>query len=178
MSHRNISFKYFSSSNCWNKEDGTLLLSLGLSKRFHNFNDLKFFLDYGREKVANFTLLPVYRLHFRKHQKVKVLSKSCANIFPWSSFSGALALCRALKFHLESSHKAENLGIIPKNPKKNKTSTYTPITLEKPTVELVNVTQDMKSFNAYDKLCIKRINELHIGTRMRKAAEAEKEEKK
>lgn len=53
-----------------------------------------------------------------------------------------------------------------------------PITLEKPTVELVNVTQDMKSFNAYDKLCIKRINELHIGTRMRKAAEAEKEEKK
>lgn len=78
----------------------------------------------------------------------------------------------------QSSHKAENLGIIPKNPKKNKTSTYTPITLEKPTVELVNVTQDMKSFNAYDKLCIKRINELHIGTRMRKAAEAEKEEKK
>ena len=65
-----------------------------------------------------------------------------------------------------------------KKPKKNKTSTYMPITLEKPTVELVNVTQDMKSFNAYDKLCIKRINELHIGTRMRKAAEAEKEEKK
>lgn len=96
-----FSFHFFPSSNCWNKEDGTLLLSLGLSKRFHNFNDLKFFLDYGREKVANFTLLPVYWLHFRKHQKVKVLSKSCANIFPWSSFSGALALCRALKFHLE-----------------------------------------------------------------------------
>lgn len=45
-----FSFHFFPSSNCWNKEDGTLLLSLGLSKRFHNFNDLKFFLDYGREK--------------------------------------------------------------------------------------------------------------------------------
>ncbi|KAK9192787.1 hypothetical protein WN944_003480 [Citrus x changshan-huyou] len=65
----------------------------------------------------------------------------------------------------------------PKKGKKKSTITYMPITLEKPTVELVNVTQDMKSFKAYDKLCIKHINELHIGTRMRKAAEAEKEEK-
>lgn len=55
---------------------------------------------------------------------------------------------------------------------------YMPITLEKPTVELVNVTQDMKSFKAYDKLRIERVNERHFGARMKKAAEAEKEEKK
>ncbi|KAL9429473.1 hypothetical protein AB3S75_031311 [Citrus x aurantiifolia] len=65
-----------------------------------------------------------------------------------------------------------------KKKEKKSTGTYMPITLEKPTVELVNVTQDMKSFKAYDKLCIKHINELRIGARMRKAAEAENEEKK
>lgn len=53
-----------------------------------------------------------------------------------------------------------------------------PITLEKPTVDLVKVTQDMKSFKAYDKLRIERANERHFGARLKKAAEAEKEEKK
>ncbi|KAK9212144.1 hypothetical protein WN943_001525 [Citrus x changshan-huyou] len=55
---------------------------------------------------------------------------------------------------------------------------YMPITLEKPTVDLVKVTQDMKSFKAYDKLRIERANERHFGARLKKAAEAEKEEKK
>lgn len=55
---------------------------------------------------------------------------------------------------------------------------YMPIAPERPTVELVKVTQDMKSFKAYDKLRIERANERHFGARLKKAAEAEKEEKK
>lgn len=53
-----------------------------------------------------------------------------------------------------------------------------PIVREKPTVELVKVTQEMKSFKAYDKLRLERTNERHVGARLKKAAEAEKEEKK
>ncbi|XP_058080563.1 large ribosomal subunit protein eL13z-like [Magnolia sinica] len=55
---------------------------------------------------------------------------------------------------------------------------YMPITLEKPTVEFVKVTEAMKSFNAYQKLRLERTNERHVGVRLKKAAEAEKEEKK
>ncbi|KAI8571610.1 hypothetical protein RHMOL_Rhmol01G0133500 [Rhododendron molle] len=55
---------------------------------------------------------------------------------------------------------------------------YVPIVREKPTVELVKVTSEMKSFKAYDKLRIERTNKRHVGARLKKAAEAEKEEKK
>jgi large subunit ribosomal protein L13e len=55
---------------------------------------------------------------------------------------------------------------------------YLPFGGEKPTVELVKVTGDMKSFRAYDKLRTERMNARHVGARMKKAAEAEKEEKK
>ena len=53
-----------------------------------------------------------------------------------------------------------------------------PIVREKPTVELVKVTAEMKSFKAYDKLRLERTNKRHHGARLKKAAEAEKEEKK
>ena len=53
-----------------------------------------------------------------------------------------------------------------------------PITREKPTVELVKVTQEMKSFKAYDKLRLERTNARHVGARLKKAAEAENKEKK
>lgn len=55
---------------------------------------------------------------------------------------------------------------------------YLPITREKPSVELVKVTDDLKSFKAYDKLRVERMNQRHVGARLKKAAEAEKEEKK
>lgn len=55
---------------------------------------------------------------------------------------------------------------------------YMPITREKPTVDLVKITDEMKSFNAYGKLRVERMNERHVGARLKKAAEAEKEEKK
>ncbi|KAK2640895.1 hypothetical protein Ddye_022658 [Dipteronia dyeriana] len=48
----------------------------------------------------------------------------------------------------------------------------------KPTVELVKVPQEMKSFKAYDKLRVERMNDQHVGARLKRAAEAEKEEKK
>ncbi|GLU24057.1 hypothetical protein SLE2022_400240 [Rubroshorea leprosula] len=55
---------------------------------------------------------------------------------------------------------------------------YMPLVREKPSVELVKVTEEMKSFKAYGKLRVERMNKRQIGARMKKAAEAEKEEKK
>ena len=55
---------------------------------------------------------------------------------------------------------------------------YMPIVREKPSVELVKVTDEMKSFKAYNKLRLERTNQRHYGARLKKAAEAEKEEKK
>ncbi|KAK6135169.1 hypothetical protein DH2020_031065 [Rehmannia glutinosa] len=55
---------------------------------------------------------------------------------------------------------------------------YLPIVREKPTVELVKVTDELKSFKAYDKLRLERTNARHVGVRAKRAAEAEKEEKK
>jgi large subunit ribosomal protein L13e len=53
-----------------------------------------------------------------------------------------------------------------------------PIAREKPSVELVKVTDEMKSFQAYDKLRLERTNRRHVDVRQKRAAEAEKEEKK
>ncbi|EPS71909.1 hypothetical protein M569_02849 [Genlisea aurea] len=53
-----------------------------------------------------------------------------------------------------------------------------PIVGEKPNVELVKVTEELKSFRAYDKLRVERMNKRHAGKRAKKAAEAEKDEKK
>ncbi|KAG6400745.1 hypothetical protein SASPL_137587 [Salvia splendens] len=58
------------------------------------------------------------------------------------------------------------------------TGPFLPIVSEKPTIELVKVTEDMKSFKAYDKLRLERTNARHVGVRAKRAAEAEKEEKK
>ncbi|WOL17426.1 60S ribosomal protein L13-1 [Canna indica] len=55
---------------------------------------------------------------------------------------------------------------------------FMPIVWEKPSVELVKVTDEMKSFKAYGKLRVERMNQRQVGARMKKAAEAEKEEKK
>ncbi|KAB2597190.1 hypothetical protein D8674_000110 [Pyrus ussuriensis x Pyrus communis] len=51
---------------------------------------------------------------------------------------------------------------------------YLPIAREKPIVELVK----LKSSKAYDKLCVERMNTRHIGAKLKKVVEAEKEEKK
>jgi len=53
-----------------------------------------------------------------------------------------------------------------------------PIVREMPTMELVKLTSDMKLFNAYDKIRLEGINKRHAGVRAKRAAEAEKEEKK
>ena len=55
---------------------------------------------------------------------------------------------------------------------------YMPIVHEKPSIELVKVTDEMRSFKAYAKLRVERMNRCQVGARMKKAAEAEKEEKK
>ncbi|KAM0934069.1 putative ribosomal protein L13e [Dioscorea sansibarensis] len=56
--------------------------------------------------------------------------------------------------------------------------TYIPIVREQPSVELVKVTDEMKSFSAYGKLRVERMNKRQVGARLKKAAEAEKDEKK
>ncbi|KAK9106389.1 hypothetical protein Syun_022400 [Stephania yunnanensis] len=53
-----------------------------------------------------------------------------------------------------------------------------PITNEQPTVELVHISDEIKSVNAYQKLRLERMNKRHLGARLKKAAEAEKEDKK
>ncbi|KAK3019946.1 hypothetical protein RJ639_002993 [Escallonia herrerae] len=55
---------------------------------------------------------------------------------------------------------------------------YMPILSEKPTSELVKITDEMKSFKACDKLRVERMNQRYIGAGMKGAAEAEKEENK
>jgi len=55
---------------------------------------------------------------------------------------------------------------------------HMPIVREMPTMELVKLTSDMKLFNAYDKIRLEGINKRHAGVRAKRAAEAEKEEKK
>ena len=55
---------------------------------------------------------------------------------------------------------------------------YMPIVREKPTVDPVKVTEEMKSFRAYAKLRLERMNKKHAGARLKRAAEAEKEDEK
>ncbi|ONK70643.1 uncharacterized protein A4U43_C05F35870 [Asparagus officinalis] len=55
---------------------------------------------------------------------------------------------------------------------------YMPITREKPVVSLIKVTEEMKAFRAYQKLRLERTNKRHHGARLKRAAEAEKEDKK
>ncbi|KAJ6830243.1 60S ribosomal protein L13-1-like isoform X1 [Iris pallida] len=55
---------------------------------------------------------------------------------------------------------------------------YMPITWEKPTVSVVKVTEEMKAFRAYQKLRLERTNKRHLRARLKRAAEAEKDEKK
>lgn len=54
---------------------------------------------------------------------------------------------------------------------------YLPIVLEKPTMELVELTSDMKLFKAYNKIRQERTMKRYAGARAMRAAEAEKEEK-
>lgn len=58
------------------------------------------------------------------------------------------------------------------------TGSYMPIEREKVSAEVVKVTDEMKAFRAYAKLRVERMNQCQIGARVKKAAEAEKEEKK
>ncbi|KAK2965568.1 hypothetical protein RJ640_018734 [Escallonia rubra] len=51
---------------------------------------------------------------------------------------------------------------------------FMPIGREKPAVEFVKVTDEMKSFNAYAKLRLEWANERHAGARLKRAAEPEK----
>lgn len=55
---------------------------------------------------------------------------------------------------------------------------FLPIKSEKAPVEVIKVTEDMKSFNAYSKLRLERTNKRHQGIRLKRAAEAVKEDKK
>ncbi|KAH7315935.1 hypothetical protein KP509_21G071200 [Ceratopteris richardii] len=53
-----------------------------------------------------------------------------------------------------------------------------PIVREKPTVDIIAITDEMKGNKAYSKLRLERMNARLIGVRQKRAAEAEKDEKK
>jgi|UniRef100_A0ACD5TBI1 large subunit ribosomal protein L13e len=56
---------------------------------------------------------------------------------------------------------------------------YMPIARgEQRVIDVVKVTDEMKAFKAYGKLRVERMNQRQLGARLKKAAEAEKEEKK
>ncbi|KAG7633658.1 hypothetical protein ISN44_As03g039430 [Arabidopsis suecica] len=55
---------------------------------------------------------------------------------------------------------------------------YMPIVRETPTMELVKLTAEMKSFEAYNTLRVARTMKRHAGARAKRASEAENEEKK
>ncbi|CAL9247215.1 unnamed protein product [Arabidopsis halleri] len=55
---------------------------------------------------------------------------------------------------------------------------YMPIVREKLTMELVNLTSDMKSFKAYDTLRVARTMKRHAGSRAKRSSKADIEEKK
>lgn len=55
---------------------------------------------------------------------------------------------------------------------------FLPIENVKVPMDIVSVTADMKAVNAYAKLRLERTNKRHQGIRLKRAAEAEKEEKK
>jgi large subunit ribosomal protein L13e len=56
---------------------------------------------------------------------------------------------------------------------------YMPIVRgEERSIEVVKVTNEMKEFKAYGKLRLERTNKKHEGARKKRAAEAEKDEKK
>lgn len=78
---------------------------------------------------------------------------------------------------------ARKLKAVDSSPEELATATqvqgnYMAITQEKPSLELVKVTEEMKSFKAYAKLRVERMNKRLVGVRLKKAAEAEKDEKK
>ncbi|KAJ4974373.1 hypothetical protein NE237_007547 [Protea cynaroides] len=109
--------------------------------------------------------------HRRKNRSLEGLQ---ANVQRLKTYKAKLVVFprRARKFKAGDS-----------NPEELATATqiqddYMPIVREKTSVEFVKVTDEMKSFKAYAKLRLERTNERHIGVRMKKAAEAEKEEKK
>lgn len=52
------------------------------------------------------------------------------------------------------------------------------IAREKVAMELVKVTAEMKAFKAYKRSVWRRTNKRHAGARAKRAADAEKEEKK
>ncbi|XP_076925271.1 large ribosomal subunit protein eL13z-like [Bidens hawaiensis] len=103
------------------------------------------------------------------------------------SLEGLQANVRRLK-----AFKDKKLVVFPRRARKTKAGDSTPeelatatqvqspvlpVVREKAAVELVMVTEEMRSFNAYAKLRLEGANERLLGARLKRAAEAEKEEK-
>ncbi|KAI3983831.1 hypothetical protein MKX01_011539 [Papaver californicum] len=58
------------------------------------------------------------------------------------------------------------------------TGSFMPIVHERPAFDFLKVSDEMKSVKGYAKLRLERMNSKHVGVRAKRAAEAEKEEKK
>ncbi|MQM13781.1 hypothetical protein Taro_046706 [Colocasia esculenta] len=109
--------------------------------------------------------------HRRKNRSLEGLQ---ANVQRLKTYKAKLVIFprRARKFKAGDS-TAEELATV-----SQVQGEYLPIAREKPSVDLVKVTDEMKSFNAYAKIRVERMNARQVGARLKKAAEAEKEEKK
>lgn len=126
---------------------------------------------------ANVQRLKTYKAKLvvfpRRARKFKVMVHSKSGLDGHAVFVSNLTSTNACKTYQAGDSTPEELA--------NATQvqgTFMPIVREKPTVELVKVTEEMKSFNAYAKLRVERTNKRHAGARLKRAAEAEKEDKK
>ncbi|GAV79620.1 LOW QUALITY PROTEIN: Ribosomal_L13e domain-containing protein, partial [Cephalotus follicularis] len=104
--------------------------------------------------------------------KNRSLESLQANVWRLKTYKGKFVFFprRALTFKASDS-SPEELATV------TQVWVYMPIVREKPFVDLVKFTEEMNSLKAYNKLRVEWMNELHVGARMKKAAEAEKEEK-
>ena len=142
---------------------------------------------------ANVQRLKTYKAKLvifpRRARKVKVWLESVSFFFTWARiyFLNVSSLedivLTAYEFYLIPDHQ-HPLQAGDSTPEELASATqvqgdYMPITRgEKRSVEVVKVSDEMKSFAAYGMIRLERMNEKHLGARQKKAAEAEKEEKK
>ncbi|XP_042754154.1 60S ribosomal protein L13-1 isoform X2 [Lactuca sativa] len=120
------------------------------------------------------------RCNVRQAKAVKVFPRPAGSLRPQVH-------CQTLKYNMKlregRGFSLEELKAGDSTPEELANATQVhgqvlPIVREKPVVELVKITEEMKSFNAYAKLRVERTNKRHLGARLKRAAEAEKEEKK
>ncbi|KAG6429424.1 hypothetical protein SASPL_107475 [Salvia splendens] len=148
-----------------------MLSQMGISKHWQNY--VKTWFNQPARKARRRTA--------RQAKAVKIFPRPTAG--PLRPVVHGQTLKYNMKVRAGRGFSLEELKTGDSTPEELATATqvagdYMPIVSEKPTMDLVKVTEEMKSFKAYDKLRLERTNARHVGVRAKRVAEAEKEGKK